>query len=55
MSRRANYWDNAPQESFYGHMKDEIDLPGCTTFEDAHQVIADWADYYNNDRYIIWL
>ena len=24
MSRRANCWDNAPQESFFGHMKDEI-------------------------------
>jgi transposase InsO family protein len=21
MSRKANCWDNAPQESFYGHMK----------------------------------
>lgn len=26
MSRRVNCWDNAPQESFFGHMKDEIDL-----------------------------
>ena len=26
MSRRGNCWDNAPQESFFGHMKDEIDL-----------------------------
>lgn len=25
MSRRGNCWDNAPQESFFGHMKDEID------------------------------
>lgn len=24
MSRRGNCWDNAPQESFYGHMKDEL-------------------------------
>lgn len=24
MSRRGNCWDNAPQESFFGHMKDEI-------------------------------
>jgi len=28
MSRKANCWDNAPQESFFGHMKDEIDLTG---------------------------
>jgi transposase InsO family protein len=24
MSRRGNCWDNAPQESFLGHMKDEM-------------------------------
>ena len=51
MSRRANCWDNAPQESFYGHMKDEIDISQCTTFEGIHQVISDWVDYYNNERY----
>ena len=51
MSRRANCWDNAPQESFYGHMKDEIDISQCATFEEIHRLISDWADYYNNDRY----
>lgn len=51
MSRRANCWDNAPQESFYGHMKDEIDISCCMTFGEVYQVIGDWADYYNNDRY----
>ena len=25
MSRRGNCWDNAPQESFFGHMKDELE------------------------------
>ncbi|HCE61675.1 MAG TPA: IS3 family transposase, partial [Clostridiales bacterium] len=24
MSRKGNCWDNAPQESFFGHMKDEL-------------------------------
>ncbi len=23
MSRRGNYWDNAPQESYFVHLKDE--------------------------------
>ena len=41
MSRRANCRDNAPQESFYGHMKDEIDISWCTTFEDILSVISD--------------
>jgi transposase InsO family protein len=51
MSRRANCWDNAPQESFFGHMKEEIDLSGCETHEEIVAVIDDWIDYYNNDRY----
>jgi len=51
MSRRANCWDNAPQESFFGHMKDEIDISGCVTHEQIAAVIDDWIDYYNNDRY----
>ena len=51
MSRRANCWDNAPQESFYGHMKDEIDISHCVTFDEIHRVISDWTDYYNHDRY----
>ena len=51
MSRRANCWDNAPQESFFGHMKDELDISECLTFDDIYQTISDWVDYYNNDRY----
>lgn len=51
MSRKANCWDNAPQESFYGHMKDEIDLSWCSKFDEVKRIIADWVDYYNNDRY----
>ena len=51
MSRKGNCWDNAPQESFFGHMKDEVDLSGIRDFPDAKAVIDDWMDYYNNDRY----
>ncbi len=50
MSRKANCWDNAPQESFYGHMKDEIDLHACTTFDQVKSRIDDWTHYYNHDR-----
>lgn len=52
MSRRGNCWDNAPQESFFGHMKDEINVSGCTTFEEVKAIIDDWIDYYNNERYV---
>lgn len=50
MSRRGNCWDNAPQESFFGHMKQEVRLQPS----DCHTIITrkldDWIDYYNNDR-----
>ena len=29
MSRRGNCWDNAPQESFFGHFKDEAYIKLC--------------------------
>lgn len=51
MSRKGNCWDNAPQESFFGHMKDEIDLSKCKIFDDVKAIIDDWIDYYNNERY----
>jgi len=51
MSRRGNCWDNAPIESFFGHMKDEINLIDCKTFEEVKQAIEDYIDYYNNFRY----
>lgn len=52
MSRRGCCWDNAPQESFFGHMKDEIDISGCRIFQEVKDVIDDWIDYYNKDRYV---
>ena len=51
MSRKANCWDNAPQESFYGHMKDEIDISQCMKYDDIYQAIRDWTNYYNTERY----
>lgn len=53
MSRRGNCWDNAPQESFFGHMKDELHdrIKSWTIFDEVSADIDDWMDYYNNDRY----
>jgi transposase InsO family protein len=53
MSRRGNCWDNAPQESFFGHMKDELSpyIRFWKTFDDVKYRITDWMNYYNNDRY----
>ena len=53
MSRRGCCWDNAPQESFFGHMKDEIGTKISTTesFSEGQAIIDDWMDYYNKERY----
>lgn len=51
MSRKGNCWDNAPQESFFGHMKDEIKIKGRSVGEICAK-IDDWMDYYNNERYV---
>lgn len=53
MSRRGNCWDNAPQESFFGHMKDHIrdELKETVDFHKVKAIIDDYMDYYNNERY----
>lgn len=51
MSRRGNCWDNAPQESFFGHFKDEVCIKQCQTLEDLKNEIDQYMIYYNNYRY----
>ena len=53
MSRKGNCWDNAPQESFYGHMKDCINdrVKKCNTLEEIQIIVDEWMDFYNNERY----
>ncbi|MFA1821909.1 IS3 family transposase [Virgibacillus oceani] len=52
MSRRGNCWDNAPQESFFGHMKDDLgNLGYILTFSDLSIKIDDYMGYYNNEWY----
>ena len=57
MSRRGNCWDNAPQESFFGHMKQELQdrMKSWNSFEEVQSAIDEWMDYYNNDRYQVEL
>ena len=50
MSRRGNCWDNAPQESFFGHMKDEMNYKACQTFNELKKLINRYMSYYNNYR-----
>jgi transposase InsO family protein len=51
MSRRGNCWDNAPQESFFGHFKDETSIKPCTSLEELKREIKQYMIYYNNYRY----
>jgi len=50
MSRRGNCWDNAPQESFFGHLKDESNIKDCKTLEQVKQEIKRYMIYYNHYR-----
>jgi transposase InsO family protein len=50
MSRKGNCIDNAPTESFFGHLKDEVDFKSCKTFEELKTLINEYIHYYNNER-----
>ena len=51
MSRKGNCIDNAPMESFFGHLKDDMDFKQCKTFEELELLTTEQMDYYNNERY----
>lgn len=50
MSKRGNCWDNSPQESFFGHAKDEIDFKNLNSFEAVVKEIKEYEHYYNYER-----
>ena len=52
MSRRGNCWDNSPQESFFGHMKDHIRdaIAKFETYDAVKAKVDDYIDYYNTDE-----
>ena len=51
MSSRANCWDNAPMENFFGHLKEEyLRHFKNPTFEQAQQLIDEYIYFYNYER-----
>ena len=51
MSRRANCWDNAPMENFFGQLKEEaLRQVRNPTFEEARRIIEDYVCFYNYER-----
>ena len=51
MSRKGNCLDNASIESFFGHLKDDVDIKSCETFEEVKYLVENYIFYYNNNRY----
>lgn len=51
MSRKGNCIDNASMESFFGHLKDEVDYKNCKTFDELAEKIDEYMYYCNNERY----
>lgn len=51
MSRKGHCIDNAPMESFFGHLKDEVDYKKTKTFKELSDIISKYMNYYNNKRY----
>ena len=50
MSRKGNCIDNSPTESFFSHMKDEIDISECKYLEDVKIYMNNYIFEYNNER-----
>lgn len=50
MSSKGSCIDNAPIESFFGHMKDELDHQACSSFEELRLKIDEYMQYYNCER-----
>ena len=38
-------------ESFFGHMKDEIDLTSCYSIDQVRNAVAEYINDYNHHRY----
>jgi len=50
MSRKGVCLDNAPIESFFGHMKDEAEYSNCASLAELRQEIDKYIRFYNNER-----
>lgn len=50
MSRKGNCIDNAPIESFFGHLKDEVSYGTTKTFNELYAMIEAYMEYYNGER-----
>jgi putative transposase len=50
MSRKGNCLDNAPMESFFGHLKDEVDYKEANNIAELKNMIDEYMEHYNTRR-----
>ncbi len=50
MSRKGNCIDNAPTESFFGHMKDELPNTRNMTYEELYKTVDEYIIDHNTVR-----
>lgn len=50
MSGKGKCIDNAPIESFFGHMKDELNYQSCGSLQELRTTIEEYMRYYNYER-----
>ena len=51
MSRKGNCLDNAPVESFFGHMKDELDYQHVRNHQEVVKLVDSYIINYNEKRH----
>lgn len=47
MSRRGNCLDNAPIESFFGHLKDDVDYKQANSLLELKNMVDNYMEHYN--------
>ncbi|MCP3806190.1 IS3 family transposase [Paenibacillus sp. Lou8.1] len=51
MSRKGNCWNNASMETFFGHMKDELEFKDCLSLQELRVRVNEYITYYNTERF----
>jgi len=51
LSRKGNCWDNAFMETFFGHMKDELNDKDCPSLKELRLQVNEYMNHYNSECY----
>ncbi|WP_341281329.1 integrase core domain-containing protein [Paenibacillus sp. FSL H8-0537] len=50
ISRKGNCWDNASMETFFGHMKDELNYKDYKSLKELRLRVNAYMTHYNFER-----